>query len=493
MQEVFQLAQQKFKPYIKLMYPKYQFGAMHHLLAETLDLALKRTSGYTRIAISMPPRHGKSLTISELFPGYALGVASALGKEEHIMAVSYAASLANDFGWSVRRSMKTNMYNAIFPAGGLAGDKGRSGAIFRTPADCSYRSFGVGGALTGKPATILIVDDPIKNREQADSKAWIAKLQNSFGADAYSRLEPGAIVIIVHTRWSEQDLIGYVLKTYTGDNWHYIRLPALCDSEDDMLGRQIGDALVPFRYDEEALLKIKANQSVRDWAALYQNDPIAGAGSFWKPHYLNKSVLPDMRELEFVFASWDCANELSDDADYTACTIWGIKDLRLYCLTAYRRKADFDGLLKFFHAVDEEWSPNFHLIEKAANGVALGQFMEANEPGLNIEFCTAHRNKGLEFNIASAAWKNQLVIYDESMSGCMTDLIGEISQWPGVYNDDLAISNLHAVRWFQQNWNSGSASSVILSKYRNKRSKAYSLRSSSLLRKQKRTSVFGRL
>lgn len=450
--EILQLARQKFKPFIKLVYPDYRFGAMHHLLAEALEKAMHREPGYTRLAISMPPRHGKSLTISQLFPQFAMGHAGANGRQEEVMSVSYAASLANDFGFEVRQGMKQPIYNAIFPETGLEGDRGNGGAIFRTPSKSIYRSFGVDGALTGKGATILIVDDPIKNRAQADSKTYIAKLHKSFSADAYSRLEPGAIVIIVHTRWHEQDLIGHVLDKYAMDNWRYIRLPALCDSEDDLLGRELGEALVPFRYSREKLLKMQSGTSVKDWAALYQNDPIAGSGSFWKPEFMRLITLPKLTEYEFTFCTWDCANELNADADYTAWIFWGIKDDKLYAINCGRTKVEFPDLVALLLEVDEEHTPAFHLIEKAVNGVALKQFLDANEPGLATEYCSAHRNKGIEFNIASSSFGQGAVLFDEDLIGDTHVLLEELTKWPSVANDDLAIACLHGVRWFQQNW-----------------------------------------
>lgn len=449
--QVLELARSNFKVYIKAMAPAYRFGAMHHYLCEVLEKAVRREPGYTRIAISMPPRHGKSFTISELFPGYAMGYSQTQGVTEHIMQVGYAASLANDFGFSVRTYCRSLTYNAIFPEASMYGDVGTGGAMFRFPHGGTYRSFGVDGAITGKPATILIVDDPIKNRAQADSPTYIRKLQEGFGPNTYSRLEPNAVCIIVHTRWNEQDLIGYVLDKYSADKWLYIRLPALADDPQDPLGREIGEPLVPFRYDREALLKIKANTILRDWMALYQNDPVAASSSFWQPTYLNKCEVMPRAIMSMVYVAWDCANELSSTADYTAYSVWTLHEDKLRCVYADRRKVEINDLIQWVLDVQEEWNPSLHLIEKAQNGVALGQYLSRNHSSVVTEYWPAHTNKQLEFNLISIEFEKGVVEFQEDFPGEMGQLVKELSQWPGVKNDDLAITALMAIRWYQEN------------------------------------------
>lgn len=486
---IIQLGRSKFKPYTQLVNPTFRFGKFHHYLAEILEKALNRVPGYTRLMLSVPPRHGKSEMGTQLFSSFALGYSATLGIKEDIMLISHTADMAQgEFGKNIRSYMSTPIYREIFPETSLIEDAGTTGRKLVTPFGSALRAFGVRSGSAGKAATILLVDDPIGNRIQADSPKHIARMQQSFGPDAYSRLEPGAIVIIIQTRWGPQDLIGYVQRQYAHDDWLYIRLPALCDSEDDPLGRAIGDPLVPFRYSRQDLLNIKKGQTVKDWMALYQQDPVEGGSQTWRPEYLNKSEVFSRAEYDLVFASWDTATELGDVYDHTACTIWGIKDGALVCLWARQKQVKYPELKKWIYEVNSsEWLPDFHLVEKSNNGTALGQDLE-DSPEIKIVFSSAHRNKKTEFNLAIDKYVANEVFYNSGMPGDMSLLVDQLALWPNTDDDDLFMSNLHAVRWFQTNWDPSKSTSLLKRSHAEGHRKISSVK---LMRKEKKARKFG--
>ena len=291
--------------------------------------------------------------------------------------------------------------------------------------------------------------------EQAESKVRTKKLHSAFGTDLYSRLEPGAIVIIVHTRWNNKDLIGYVLKQYAHVNWKVIRLAALCDDpENDPLGRKEGEPLVPFRYDRKALLDIKQGmENIADWYALYQNDPIKSGATFWKPKYLNKTDILPLQNYDYTYCTWDCASELSETSDFTAVCVWGVVDNCIHKIYDEQKRVDFNGLIEFVEDIDYRYMPAYHIVEKASNGIPLLQYAEKNLPDINMISYSAHRNKAQEFSIAASAYDR--VLFSNDLPGDQEETLSQLSGWPTVKHDDLAIAHLIGVRYFQDELTEG--------------------------------------
>lgn len=455
-EELLQLARNRLIPYARLMLgEEYVLNRFHNYVATILEKAIVRTPGYTRICLSVPPQHGKSTLATQLFPSWAFGYSALQGirTREYITCVSYAASLASEFGVEVRRLLSHKKYAAIFPELSLYGDNRTGGASIWLPNRGRFRAVGFDGALTGYPTSMMLVDDVTKNRQQAESPTYIKKLHSAFGPNMYTRLQSDALLINTQTRWNDQDLTGFLLDKYKSDNWLYIRLPALCDDELDPLERAIGEPLCPHRFTREDLLNTKRSMNIRDWSALYQNDPIAGSGSFWKPEYYRSAVEPAYWEFELIFCSWDCANEQHTAADYTACTLWGIKDGKLWELGCWRWQVDFVGLCEVFHEVHNKFTPALHVIEKAQNGIALANWMASNE-NIAVETYPAQTRKGPEFAFMAKELKDGNVIFAEATrpeGDCKAEKLQELSQWPSTKNDDLALSHLIGVRWFQLN------------------------------------------
>lgn len=278
--------------YKKVMYKRYQHA--RHL--EALDQALEQVTRYVetggkegigRLIIEMPPRHGKTKTTSQLYPTWHLG----RNPNHRIMLVSYGAGLAFKNSRAARNFIKAPRYQAIF-GHQLARD---SAAVdsWSFEEDSGENqggadALGIRGGATGKGAHVLIIDDPIQNRMEAESKDQREKIWEAYQDDLESRLEPGGAIILMATRWHIDDPTGRALKQ---GGWARLRLPAIAE-KNDPIGRQPGEALWPERYPIEVLQKIRASRSNYSWLSLYQQSPIDKGGGIFKSDLITKYRLP---------------------------------------------------------------------------------------------------------------------------------------------------------------------------------------------------------
>ena len=215
-----------------------------------------------RLMIQMPPRHGKSETATIRYPVYRLN----MDPELRVVVGAYNATLAGKFSRKARR---------IAQHAGLAlSDERRAVEDWETTAGGGMRAVGVGGGITGQGGDLIIIDDPVKNREEAESEVYREKVWSWYTDDLYTRLEPGGALIVIMTRWHMDDLAGRILAGEAAHKWTVVNLPALA-LENDPLGRRPGEALCPERYDEAALQAIKTEGQMTEYAfaALYQQDP----------------------------------------------------------------------------------------------------------------------------------------------------------------------------------------------------------------------------
>lgn len=222
-----------------------------------------------RLMIFMPPRHGKSELASRRFPAWYLG--RNPGRE--IIAASYNSDLARDFGRDVRNIVASPEYQEVFDTA-LAQDA-RAADRWATIDGGAYTAAGVGTAVTGRGAHVLLIDDPVKDREEAESETKRESVWNWYTSTAYTRLAPGGAIIVIQTRWHQDDLAGRLLEAEGkgGDRWEKLILPAISEHY---------EALWPERYPREALERIKANVGPRDWSALYQQSPSPDEGTFFQ-------------------------------------------------------------------------------------------------------------------------------------------------------------------------------------------------------------------
>ena len=255
----------------------YEAAAHHKLIASKLE-AVERGE-IKRLMIAMPPRHGKSELASRRFPAYYLG--RNTGKQ--IIAASYNSDLASDFGREVRNIVASPEFANLFDVK-LSQDS-RAANRWHTDKGGMYVSAGVGTAITGRGADILLIDDPFKDRQEADSEITRQRVWDWYTSTAYTRLMPGGAIIIISTRWHDDDLSGRLLAEQAngGDQWELLSLPAIDDD---------GRALWPEWYPVERLEQIRGVLPSRDWNSLYQQNPIPDDGEYFKSEWFGEYSRP---------------------------------------------------------------------------------------------------------------------------------------------------------------------------------------------------------
>lgn len=303
--------------YSEYVAPFYKAARHHRLVAEKLELVERYITtggeeGIGRLMIFEPPRHGKTEQVSRLFPSWLLG----RHPDDRIILTSYGADLAQDDSRAVRAYVTGDRYKALFGSRStvdvaveLSEDtRAKSNWDLAAPNRGGVFAAGIGGGITGKGANLLVIDDPFKNRDEAESESYRRKVLSWYQSAAYQRLEKGGAIVITHTRWHQEDLAGQLLTRMISDplmadQWEIVFLPALALAEEeyckdeaeftknmlrgiyipktDVLGRKTGEALWPEKFDEAALARIRANTSEAEFASLDQQQPRPAEGGFF--------------------------------------------------------------------------------------------------------------------------------------------------------------------------------------------------------------------
>lgn len=338
--------------YAAYQWPQYEDAAHHRLIARKLE-AVERGE-INRLMIFMPPRHGKSLLASEFFPAWYLG----RNPDHYVIAATYAQELADDFGRKVKNQIADPAYQAVFPGVGLADDSKsakrfhiESGSEVKTAQKGAYYAVGVGGPLTGRGAHLLLIDDPVKNREEADSEIVRRTIKDWYTSTAYTRLMPGARVVLIQTRWHEDDLAGWLLQEHSHEGWEVLSLPAINDD---------GEALWPERYSADALERIRSTVGPRDWTALYQQEPRpSGGGEFrreWVEFY--DGTPDDVAGGTNKYILVDPASEKRKNNDYTSIWCIGLgQDGNYYVLDMVRDRLNLTERAKTVMQMHRRWKP----------------------------------------------------------------------------------------------------------------------------------------
>jgi predicted phage terminase large subunit-like protein len=310
-------------PFTEYTNHAYEPAPPHSEIAEKLE-AVERGE-IDRLMIFMPPRHGKSELASRRFPAWYMG----RNPDKQIIAASYNSDLASDFGREVRNIIRTNEFSRLFNVK-LAEDS-RAAGRWNTDAGGAYVAAGVGTAVTGRGAHILLIDDPVKDREEAESELRRETIWNWYTSTAYTRLMPGGAVILIQTRWHEDDLGGRLLEAENngGDQWVKVNLPAIKD----------GQALWPERYDVDALKRIKAAIGPRDFEALYQQNPTPDDGTFFLRDWFKRH--DDPPKLGHIYITSDYA-VTEDGGDWTAHLVWNYHEDTLTLIDGWTGQTSAD-------------------------------------------------------------------------------------------------------------------------------------------------------
>jgi predicted phage terminase large subunit-like protein len=283
--------------------PLYRAADHHRRICERLE-AVER-GDIDRLMIFMPPRHGKSELASKRFPAWCLGRQPT----RQIIAASYNSDLANDFGRNVRNIVDEPEFREVFTNVTLASDSHAANRM-NTNHGGAYVAAGVGTAVTGRGAHIALIDDPFKDREEADSERRRDLVWDWYRSTLFTRLMPGGAIVLIQTRWHEDDLAGRLLESES-DQWEVLELPAI-DAD--------GHALWPEWYDTPALERIKNTIGPREWSALYQQRPQPDEGTFFQRAWFKEwEAKPELR----YYGSSDYA-VTDGGGDYTVHRVWGI-------------------------------------------------------------------------------------------------------------------------------------------------------------------------
>lgn len=415
------IAETSFEGWLPQVTPEYTWDWAH--LAYIQSYLAKVTSGEIRkLMIFCPPRHGKSECTTIRYPVYRM----ERDPSTRVIIGCYNTDLANKFSRDSRR---------IARARGLCGP-----GLKNTEAEWEIAGLGglrtaaVGAAPTGRGADLIVIDDPVRSREDAESENYREKTWDWFTNDMATRLEPGGAIILILTRWHEDDLAGRILSSEDGANWTVCSLPAEAE-EDDPLGRSVGEALCPDRYDLEALAEIRGLMGI-DYYALYQQRPVADEGGLYKRAWFTYEKAPQTTRGELLFdyiiQAWDTAS--SRLGDWSACVTAGVKDNKVYVLDVLRERMETPDLKRAVEDQAAAWEPRVILIEDASSGIAIQQMLR-RETRLPIVAVPPHKGGKLSHARANAPYfEGGRVIF--CPGAYLPALERELLAFPAGANDD---------------------------------------------------------
>lgn len=342
------------------IYPKFRPNRFVRAVAWEIQNVM--IGNCDRLMLFAPPRHGKSLMTSEIAPAWFMGK----NPDKKIVGASHTATLAEDFGAKVRDHISSPVHEAVFGYDGSLKRTKAAAGNFRTNKDGEYYAVGVGGTPIGKGADVYIIDDPIRGRKDVESESQREDLKNWYSTAVLSRLEGQGAIILMHQRWHEDDLAGWLIKEEEigGDKWRIVNMPALIEDEDDYysdyLQRDYGEALIPELHSKKKLLRLKNTMLPRDWMSMYQQKPRASEGDEFTEDMLMryKSAPHQVGSGCNVYIIVDPADSQSKNADYTAMVVIGLgSDGNYYILDMVRERLDLSGRANTLIELHRRWRP----------------------------------------------------------------------------------------------------------------------------------------
>lgn len=356
--------------YTDLTHPKYKANWHHEVIARYLEDAA--TGKVKRLMILVPPRYGKSELSSIRLPSWYLGNYP----DKKVILASYSDWFSLQFGKHARNVCQTEMHRCIFPESKVRKDSS-SGSLWELEAGGRFVAVGRGGAVTGHGAHLLILDDLIKNIQEAYSQTVRDTLWDWYKTTLFTRLEQDASIVIVNTRWHEDDLIGRLLE-HEGEKWTVLKMPAIAD-KDYSFGEysyKQGATLWPEKYSIESVLETKTVLGSH-FDPIYQQEPQAERGSIFKRDQWRKCFVPP-DGAKWIVQSWDTGFKTGSQNSYSACTTWVESDNGFYLIHAWWEKLTFPNLTKACVDLYNKFRPNEVLIEDKASGQSLIQDLIQN-------------------------------------------------------------------------------------------------------------------
>jgi predicted phage terminase large subunit-like protein len=439
--------------FCKRMQSDYIVGKHHRILANML-MGIERGEK-DRICVNIPPRHGKSQLVSIFFPAWFLG----RNPNKKVMMVSHTTDLAVDFGRKVRNLISTEEYRSIFPTVSLAQDS-KSAGRWNTNVGGEYYACGIGSALAGRGADLLLIDDPHSEQDVINGNFEVfAKAYEWFTFGARTRLMPGGSVAIIQTRWHMDDLTGRVVRDMVNnklsDQYEVVEFPAILDIKGKKTGKITSKPLWPEFFDLDALLRTKASMPTFQWNAQYQQQPTAEEAAIVKREWWQEWTGDNPPSCEYIIMSLDAAAEKHNRADYTALTTWGVflneeeNNYHIILLNSIKKRVEFPELKELAMEEYRDWEPDSFIVEKKSSGSAL--YQEMRRTGLPVQEYTPHRGSGdkmARLNSVADIIASGMVWIPQTRWA--EEVVEEIAGFPFMSNDDLVDSTVMALMRFRQ-------------------------------------------
>jgi predicted phage terminase large subunit-like protein len=446
--EYIKLCQDDFLTFVQEVWPDFIYRKTnkkddwghHQIIAnEFTKIANKELK---RLIVNMPPRHTKSEFASYLFPAWMIGRFPKM----KIMQVSHNAELSSRFGSKVRNLMESPEYKQIFGDVRLREDSKAKGR-WETNHGGEYFAAGVGGSITGRGADLLIIDDPHTEQDSYSDNA-MDRAYEWYSSGPRQRLQPGGTIVVVMTRWAEDDLTGRLIKAQKepkADTWKLIEFAAILKS---------GNPVWPEYWSLEELEKVKASISPHNWNAQYMQNPVAEEGAILKREWWQVWKKDNIPQLTHIIMSMDTAFSRKETADYSAITIWGVfypqegYEANIILLDAQKGRWDFPDLKNVAFETYKYWEPETVVIEAKATGQPLIQ--EMRKMGIPVlDYVPAKgRDKFTRANAVAPIFESGMVwAPDEHWA---EEVIEECAAFPHGQHDDYVDSTTQAMLRYRQ-------------------------------------------
>ena len=434
------LARKRLLPFVERFNPDYLAGWVHKDICQRLEKFSEQVANKEspRLMLFMPPRHGKSTLASVAFPAWHLG----RHPNHEFISCSYSGSLAMNFSRKVRQLLREPVYKNVFEKARLDKDS-QSIESWQTTQGGGYVAAGVGGGITGKGAHVMVIDDPVKNREDAESDNNRDATWDWYTSTAYTRLSPGGGILVILTRWHDDDLAGRLLKQAEegADQWEVIKYPAIAEIDETF--RKYGESLHPERYNVDALEQIRKAIGPRDWSALYQQNPVSDEGDYFSRDMIRYYEDEDIEYAQLnYYCAWDLAIGQRDRNDYSVGIVVGVDEYdNLFVVDVVRGKYDGFELVEQILDLYETWRPGIVGIERGHIEMALGPFLQkrTRERGLNEAYFkdlkVGRRDKEARARAIQGRMQQGMVYFpkDAVWTGTM---VAELLRFPNGAHDD---------------------------------------------------------
>jgi hypothetical protein len=430
--------------FVRYNFPEYRTNWHHKLLTEKLEGIENGT--IKRLMVFMPPRHGKSELCSVQFPAWAIG----RNPDRNIIEASYSADLSTDFGRQVRNLIADKKYSNVFKNVSLAEDSQAKGK-WNTNGRGAYNAVGVGGATTGKGADILLIDDPLKNRQDADSPVVRESTWQWYKSTARTRLSPDGAIVLIMTRWHTDDLAARILAGDNAHLWEVINLPAIATQDEPF--RSKGEALWADHFTLDRLEETKADIGIYEWSALYQQNPVASELQEFKPEWFKSKPFEHIEgRMLAKYLTIDTAVSKREEADYTGFVRNYVDRDNNWYFRAHKAKLNSMELIDTIFAMHVSEKFTKIGIEKTTYTMGLKPFIDSEMKKRNIFLPIvelSHNQTAKEIRIRGLIPRYASGSIYHLDNDCK-DLEDELITFPRGVHDDVADAAAYQLQLAQQ-------------------------------------------